>query len=275
MTLNPCNNNRKPARTGSQTLYSSFAAHGVAVFSGIFLSKLALPVFLDQNGAIMRQKAREEILGKLKEAPRRQTKPRPAGQPLPESSLNREELVARFSENLAEQTGVLYRVDDQEEVKAKLAEIAARENLKAIMAATDPVIAPLHLTEWGKGIGIKVMTAEDFSHRETYKEAVFYQVQAGITGVDYAVAESGTICLIHGKDQPRLISISPILHIAVLPIDRLFPVYESVTDLVFGEKSKQPSHFTFVTGPSMTADIQGGQFKGMHGPGKLMVILIG
>ena len=36
-----------------------------------------------------------------------------------------------------------------------------------------------------------------------------------------------------------------------------------------------PSHCTFITGPSMTADIQGVPFKGMHGPKQLEVILIG
>lgn len=219
--------------------------------------------------------AREEILEKLKSAPRVQTKPRPALPPLSVLSLNQEELVALFLENLAEQTGVVYRVKDADGVKAKLAEIVSQENLKAIMVSTDAVIAPLNLSGWGKQNGIEIWTARNFADREEYKEAVFNQVQAGITGADFAVAESGTICLIHDKDQPRLISIAPILHIAVLPIEKLFPVYERVTNLVFADKNKLPSHFTFTTGPSMTADIQGGQFKGMHGPGKLIVILIG
>lgn len=221
------------------------------------------------------QKEREAILNKLKSTPQIPAEPRPFLPPLPELSLHREELVTRFSENLHEQTGILLRVPDDREAKARLAEIAVREKLKTIIASTDAVIAPLHLTEWGKNAGVEVLTAGDFSNRETYREAIFNQVQAGVTGVDFAVAESGTICLIHDKDQPRLISIAPILHIALLRIERLFPAYEDVTDRVFADKSKLPSHFTLITGPSMTADIQGGQFKGMHGPEKTIVILIG
>jgi len=223
----------------------------------------------------MIKEVREEILKRLKGATRGQTKPRPYSPPLPNLFLSSEELIVQFSENLAAQTGTVYHVKDAEEVKAKLSEIATRENLSTIMVATDAVTASLKLPEWGRAAGIEVLTAKDFANFEAYRDAVFNKVQAGMTGVDYAVAESGTICLIHDENQPRLLSIAPVLHIAVLPVGRLFAVYENVTDRVFADKNNRPSHFTFITGPSMTADIQGGQFKGMHGPGKLIVIIIG
>ena len=93
--------------------------------------------------------------------------------------------------------------------------------------------------------------------------------------MDFAIAESGTIGLIHNKDQPRLTSLAPIHHIAVVPIDRLVPVYEDVTEILFDQRDTTPKHFTFITGPSMTADIQATPFKGMHGPRKLEIIMIG
>ncbi len=224
---------------------------------------------------MIKKEIRGEILGRLKGATRGQVKPRPYLPPLPGLSLSSEELVVHFSENVASQTGVVYHVKDAEEVRAKLSEIATRENLSTIMVSTDAFTASLKLAEWGKDAGVEVLTSKDFANAEAYKDAVFSKVQAGVTGVDYAVAESGTICLSHGEDQPRLISIAPVLHIAVLPVRRLFAVYENVMDRVFADKSNRPSHFTLITGPSMTADIQGGQFKGMHGPGKLIVMIVG
>ena len=223
----------------------------------------------------MTQEARQEILSRLKSAPQVGPKTRPTRPVLPVLSLGQEELLARFADNLTEQTGVLYRVKNADEVRAKLAEIVIGENLKTVVISTDMIIAPLNLPAWGKDVDIEVLTADDFSDREAYREAAFNKVQAGVTGADYAVAESGTICLIHDRNQPRLISIAPMLHIVVLPIDRLLPVYENVMDRVCAAQKGLPSHFTLTTGPSMTADIQGGQFKGMHGPGKLIVILIG
>ena len=217
----------------------------------------------------------DAIVEKLKRAPRKDALPRPALPPLAALFLDREGLIACFSENLAEQTGIFYRAKDADGVKARLAEIASEENLKIMMAATDDVLSPLNLVEWGQTAGVQVLTAKDSTSREAYREAIFNQVQAGITGADFGVAESGTIGLIHDVNQPRLISIAPILHIAVLPLERLFAVYENVTDRLFADKNKLPGHVTFITGPSTTADIQGGQFKGMHGPGKTIVILIG
>ncbi|MBU4055086.1 MAG: LUD domain-containing protein [Proteobacteria bacterium] len=221
----------------------------------------------------MTQTAREEILEKLKAAPRIKPILRPHVPPLNELSWGHEQLVSNFAQNLIAQTGVLHQAKDGAGVKAKLLDICAEEGLKTIMVSTDRVVAPLDLPTWGKENGIKVTTAKDFADREAYKDAVFTQAQAGVTGADYAVAESGTIGLIHDKDQPRLVSVAPILHIVLLPVDNLLPTYETVVERVFGDKRKLPSQFTFTTGPSMTGDIQGGQFKGMHGPRKLIVIL--
>ncbi|HSR13810.1 MAG TPA: LUD domain-containing protein, partial [Thermodesulfobacteriota bacterium] len=113
-----------------------------------------------------------------------------------------------------------------------------------------------------------------------FRDAVFDQVQAGITGADFGVAESGTLGLIHRRDQARLVSLAPILHIAVLPAERICAVYEQVAERVFGTQGPGgwpplPSQFVFITGPSMTGDIEGVLFKGMHGPRKVIVIIVG
>jgi len=60
-----------------------------------------------------------------------------------------------------------------------------------------------------------------------------------------------------------------------VPAARLFPVYEQVIEKVFAKQENLPSQFVFITGPSMTGDIQGVLFKGMHGPRKVIVILVG
>lgn len=219
--------------------------------------------------------AREEILQKLKQAPAEPVGPRPVLPPLAELSMTQEELVKRFTERLVEETGVVYRVKSYEEAIEKLTEIAQAEKLKKVMVSTDEVIGQLNLPAWGTKQGIKIMTPLDFADRDSYKDAVFLEADAGITGADFAVAESGTLGIRHRKDQARLISLAPILHIAVVPIERLVPTYEKAIDQVFANKNSLPSQFVFITGPSMTGDIQGVLFKGMHGPRKLMVILIG
>ncbi len=223
----------------------------------------------------LNQSARDEILSRLKSAPREAVPPRPDRPVLKELSLIRNELIEIFSKNLVHETGVVHRVKDRQEALEKLSQIAQEEKLRKVMIAADDVVASLNLVDWGKKNDVGVMTARDFGDRDSYIDAVFEEADAGVTGANFAVAESGTLGLIHNKDQARLVSLAPILHIAIVPVERMVAVYEQAVEKVFREKENLPSQFCFITGPSMTGDIRGVQFKGMHGPRKVIVILIG
>ncbi len=220
------------------------------------------------------QSAREEILRKLKAAKKMAAPPRPDMPALNELSLNGDELVARFIEEITAQTGVVHWVEDNRRALARLTAIVQAGEISTVMVSNDDVVSALNLPAWGKENGVKVLNSRDFNDRKQFTCAVFEEVQAGITGADFAVAESGTIGQIHNKEQPRLISLAPIHHIAILPLNRLVAVYENVTEIQFGQRKTAPNHITFITGPSMTADIQATPFKGMHGPRKLEIILI-
>jgi L-lactate dehydrogenase complex protein LldG len=223
----------------------------------------------------MQQSARDEILSSLKSAPREAVPSRPDRPGLKELSLTRDELIEIFSKNVKHETGVVHRVKDQREALEKLSQIAREEGLKKVMIATDDVVASLNLVDWGKKNHVGIMTPRDFGSRDSYMDAVFEEADAGVTGADFAVAESGTLGLVHNRDRARLVSLAPILHIAIVPVERMVAVYEQAIGKVFGEKENLPSQFCFVTGPSMTADIRGAPFKGMHGPRKVIVILMG
>lgn len=222
----------------------------------------------------MSKTGKEEILERLKAAPRRKLPPRPAAPPLKELSLNREEKIAKLVETLTMAGCAVHRVRDSGEALEKLTEIARGEALTRVLVSEDDVVAPLDLPGWGRKNDIEVFTAKDCRDREAFKGVAFEEAQAGITGVDFAVAESGTLCLIHDERQPRLVSLAPIRHIAVVPEDRVCPVYETVTEKVYGADKQAPNHVTFISGPSMTGDIQAKLFTGMHGPKTVTVILV-
>ncbi len=228
----------------------------------------------------MAQSVRDEILAKLKAAPKAEVPTRPPLPPHKNLSMDREQLIVEFTARLAEQEVVVHRVKDSQEALDRLSVVAVEEGLKKVMTSTDEVISRLDLASWGQKNGIQVMTPRDFRDRYSFRDAVFDQAQAGITGADFAVAESATIALVVNKDQARLVSLAPILHIAIVPVDRLVPVYEKAIEKVFGNvgvtgRSALPSQFVFITGPSMTADIETVLFRGMHGPRKVIVILVG
>jgi L-lactate dehydrogenase complex protein LldG len=223
----------------------------------------------------MEQSARDEILARLKAAPKAEVPTRPSVPSYKTLSLDREQLIAEFTARLEEEAVVVHRVKDLQGALDKLTGIAVEEGLKKVMTSTDDVISRLDLGSWGRKNGVQVMTPRDFPDRYAYRDAVFDQAEAGITGADFALAESATIGLIINKDQARLVSLAPILHIAIVPVDRIVPVYEQAIEKVFGKKGEYPSQFVFISGPSMTGDIEGVLFKGMHGPRKVIIILVG
>lgn len=211
----------------------------------------------------------------MRAAPRVEPAARPPAPTLRGTPRDGEEMLEKFTENLTAQTAVVHRVSDSGEALGKLTEIACAEGLSTVIASADAAVTPLKLQEWGEKIGVRVLLPTDFTDRDSFKGAVFDRAQAGITGVDYAIAETGTLCIVHDPDQPRLVSLAPIMHIALVPLDRLYPFYEDAVERIFSKGGRIPSQVTFITGPSMTSDIQGVQFKGMHGPKRLVALVIG
>ena len=98
----------------------------------------------------------------------------------------------------------------------------------------------------------------------------------GITGVEYALAETGTLILASGRSGGRGLSLAPRHHIALLPEERIFPSLDEFLDLYPEEESflSQGSAVTLISGASRTADIELNLVLGAHGPKELSVITL-
>ena len=98
----------------------------------------------------------------------------------------------------------------------------------------------------------------------------------GITEVDYAIADTGTLVLLTNKNQPRSVSLLPPIHLAIVRQENLV---RNIKDLFIILKSKLQnveditSCMTFITGPSRTADIELNLTLGVHGPKELIVVI--
>ncbi len=185
-----------------------------------------------------------------------------------------EELIDLFLKNLADLAVPVYRVKDYQGALSALSEIAEGEGWKKIVASTDPVISALPLKEWGRDKAVEVFYPGDSAGDDACRKVLFEEAEAGISGVDYALAESGTLVLLHNRHQPRLVSLAPPSHVALVPASSLLAVYEELAGRIFFPEGDPPAQVTFITGPSMTADIQMTLFRGMHGPRNLIVVFI-
>jgi len=88
----------------------------------------------------------------------------------------------------------------------------------------------------------------------------------GVTGVDYALPETGTLALVSSPEKPRAVSLLPRVHLALLDPAAL----RADMHQVFAEAKGQP-YLVFITGPSRTADIELTVTLGVHGPRQLVV----
>jgi L-lactate utilization protein LutC len=100
----------------------------------------------------------------------------------------------------------------------------------------------------------------------------FFAADLGISGVDYLIAETGSVVLLTHPYGPRSLSLLPPVHIAVAGRGQILPDLFDLFDAVGPERV--PSCLTVITGPSKTGDIELRLVTGVHGPGELHVVLV-
>ena len=108
---------------------------------------------------------------------------------------------------------------------------------------------------------------------ETFKEQLFDSIDAGITTTLGAIAETGSLILWPSTAEPRLLSLVPPLHIALLRADALYDTFWQVLTRN-GWAEGMPTNALLISGPSKTADIEQTLAYGVHGPKRLVVVVI-
>lgn len=107
---------------------------------------------------------------------------------------------------------------------------------------------------------------EDWRH-----EAALADV--GITSAAVAVAATGSILVVPGPASPRVASLLPPAHLAIVPAERLVAGLEDVMPIL-AEAAAHSSAPVLVTGPSRTSDIEMTTVYGVHGPKTLRVLVV-
>lgn len=98
----------------------------------------------------------------------------------------------------------------------------------------------------------------------------------GLSRALAGIAETGTLVMASGADNPATLVFLPETHIAVVWEETITGSMEEAFDLVraqFG-RHEMPRTVTFVSGPSRTGDIGGRIVLGAHGPRRLIVVLV-
>ncbi len=108
---------------------------------------------------------------------------------------------------------------------------------------------------------------------ETFKADLFESVEAGFTSTLGGVAETGGLLLAPGPEEPRLLSLVPPVHLALLQASSIHDTLWSAI-MALGWDTSPPPNALLISGPSKTADIEQTLAYGVHGPKRLVVILV-
>jgi L-lactate dehydrogenase complex protein LldG len=94
--------------------------------------------------------------------------------------------------------------------------------------------------------------------------------EVGVSRAAYGLADTGSVVLAAGPDEPRARSLLPPVHVTLLDAGRILPGLPELFRELGGEL---PSALAIVTGPSRSADIEQKLVIGVHGPGEVHIVI--
>jgi L-lactate dehydrogenase complex protein LldG len=176
------------------------------------------------------------------------------------AALDAKARVDLFVAMAEEADSTVARVASLAEVPEAVARYLAAENLPAeLVMAPDP---GLDAIPWGERPLLQIRRG-----RAAPEDAV------SLTPCLAAIAETGTLMLVSGRETPTTLNFLPDTHIVVARAEQVVAAYEDGWDLLRAG-SAMPRNVNFITGPSRTGDIEQRIQLGAHGPRRLHVVLV-
>ena len=93
----------------------------------------------------------------------------------------------------------------------------------------------------------------------------------GISQLEWAIADTGTLVTDASPVERRLVSTLPVIHVAVVATDSLQPDMPAALARIH---PNQCGYISMITGPSRTADIERVLTIGVHGPSRLVIVFV-
>lgn len=175
-----------------------------------------------------------------------------------------DELVKLLRGFMEAQTTRVEELNDKAEIPGAIARYLREHNLPArLRAGSDPL---LHGLAWTReaGLGVRHGRAEPAD-------------ETGLTRAEAGIAETGTLLVASGPDNPVTLNFLPETHIVVVARGDIVGPYEDAWEMLrkrYGPGS-MPRTVNMISAPSRTADIGGKIVMGAHGPRRLLVLIVG
>ena len=187
--------------------------------------------------------------------------------------LERGQLTDQFEEEVKKAHGVVSRVSGPGELAALLGALIEEKGIGKIVRWDTPSLANLDDALAGAGAEVLAINPERDGSSRSDQRAALVEADMGLTEVDYAVADIGSLAMRASGSQSRLASVLPPVHVAVVTPDKIVGSLSELLPLL-NSGDGLPSAISLVTGPSRTADIETIRTVGIHGPIELHVVIL-
>jgi len=179
---------------------------------------------------------------------------------------SKEEMISKLSQNLQSAKAETYLLSDAELIDWLNEELPKRGINNLLMGAS---IAK----QISKDINNEIEVLKYDDPYESWSEKLFNQTDASITTTIGAIAQSGSIVLHPTPEEPRLMSLVPDIHIALVYEDTIYETFNQIITSQYWAKN-MPTNALLISGPSKTADIEQVLAYGVHGPKELIVLIL-
>ena len=160
----------------------------------------------------------------------------------------------------------VFRVKRADKAREIILDIVKETGSRSVAVVSCPLIEASGIVDELRDNGVTVHTKQDeiAEHIST--------TDIGISGVEFGIAECGSVCQDALAIESRLVSSLPPLHIAFMESSNIVPGIEDAIDIISGVFTE--GYISWITGPSRTADIERVLTIGVHGPSRLVIIAV-
>ncbi len=205
------------------------------------------------------------------------------------------ELIDQLASTAQAGGWVVHRAANAEDALGSVLDIARGLGVKTLVRSDHDVLRKLGVDGPLSNEGIEVTTMASEGSRRPISNSIGDRSTAsvegwggvmrevaigadlGLTGADYAVAETGSVVLTAGRGVSRIVSLVPPVHVAVVEGGSVLLGLDELFTLLRRDYGREDwtSYVNIISGPSRSADIEYTLVTGVHGPGEVHLVLLG
>ncbi len=185
--------------------------------------------------------------------------------PVPDDLEGQIGLFAELSEGLQTE---FVRVGDLAEARQWLEEKIRMEGWKRLATHGHPLLDAFW-RDFPLNAGMELLRTDG-----GYEKPDLESCEAGITGCESLVAQTGTLVVTPVSSGGRVLSVLPPHHVVLATESQVCRDLKEALRRVREAHAGVPRYISFITGPSRTGDIERILVLGAHGPRRLSVLLL-